>query len=101
MLHNDSDETLKRSSVYGVIVSNLVVEGPAQRAGMRIGDLILELSGKKINDLHGLQRVLSMKAPSEMVTVKLYRRQKGFINLTLGLEVIPDSKNLPTEDDLF
>ena len=97
----DEDKAFGTSNIYGVIVQNLVVEGPAQKSGLRIGDLILELSGQKVSDLHTLQRILTNKTPSEMVTLKLYRRNKGFMNLTVGLEVIPDSRNLPTDEDLL
>ncbi|SME96949.1 trypsin-like peptidase domain-containing protein [Pseudobacteriovorax antillogorgiicola] len=89
------------SGVYGVIVENLIVEGPAYRAGLRIGDLIMAMDGKKIFDLNQLQRFLSQKAPASRVTLKIYRRRTGFVNLTVALSEIPATQELPQEKDLF
>jgi serine protease Do len=91
----------QQSSIYGVIVSNLVVDGPGQKAGLRIGDLILEVSGNKIQDTYELQRLVSDKSPAEVISLKVYRRNKGFVNLNLGLEVVPDNRNLPSDADLL
>ena len=91
----------QQSSIYGVIVSNLVVDGPGQKAGLQIGDLILEVSGTQVHDTYELQRIVAKKSPAEVISLKIYRRNKGFVNLNLGLEIIPDNRNLPTSADLL
>lgn len=95
------EKEYQTSSVYGVIVSNLVVDAPAQKAGLRIGDLVVEIAGKQVTDLHELQRLLSNKNPNEKVSMRIYRRNKGFMNVNLTLEEIPDNRNLPSEVDLL
>lgn len=88
-------------NIYGVIVSNLVIEGPAHKAGIRIGDLVMTLDDIKIQDLNHFQKLLSSKTPNDSVRLKLYRRGKGIIQATIKLEATPKAEELPAEKDLF
>lgn len=89
------------TGVYGVIVSNIVVDSPAYRGGIKIGDLVMGISGAKVHDVNELQRILASHSPSERVSVRVFRRGKGFINLSLDLDEIPKSQELPQERDIF
>lgn len=87
--------------VYGVIVTNLVVDAPAHKAGLRIGDVVLTVDDQKITDLNQFQRVLVSKQPSGKVKLKIYRRSKGYLHATIPLEETPKAEELPQERDLF
>ena len=87
--------------IYGVIIANLVVDGPSHKAGLRIGDLILNFDKQQIQDRNHLQRLLSTHHPNEKVAMRIYRRNKGYMNATLQLEDIPKTSDLPQEKDLF
>jgi S1-C subfamily serine protease len=89
------------SGVYGVLVTNLIVDGPAQKAGLRMGDLIMGIDKQKALDLNHIQRILSQKAPKDRVSLRLYRKAKGFINLDVTLREVPVAQDLPQEKDLF
>ena len=49
----ESGDTL--GGVYGVIVTNLIVEGPGYNAGLKIGDLIMAIDNEKVLDMNQLQ----------------------------------------------
>lgn len=98
---DDLDSSADSSGVYGVIVTNLIVNGPAHSAGFKIGDLIMAIGDKNIHDLNMLQRTLADCKPSDQVRVKIYRRSKGFMHINIGLEEIPKNQELPNEKDLF
>jgi serine protease Do len=87
--------------VYGVIVSNIVVSGPAQTSGFKVGDLIMGIDKAKISDTADLQRTLHNKKIGENVSVKIYRAQSGNLTLKVKLVVTPDARDLPQEKDLF
>lgn len=89
------------SGVYGVLVDNLIVDGPGYQSGLRIGDLILALGRKKIIDLNEMQRVLSMSPPGSTVSLKVFRRGKGYLRIKVRLAVTPKAGLLPDEKDLF
>ena len=88
-------------SAYGVIVSNLIVNAPAQRAGLRIGDVVLTADDKKITDLNQFQRILIGKQLRGSVRLKIYRKGKGYLYATIPLEETPKAEDLPQEKDLF
>jgi S1-C subfamily serine protease len=85
----------------GVVIQNLVVEGPAEKAGLRIGDLITELASSKIHDTHALRKALASFAPGKSAKIKVYRRNKGFLTLTLKIEELPSATELPTEKQVI
>lgn len=87
--------------VYGVIVANLIVDGPAHKAGLAIGDLIVGIGDEKVLDLNHLQKMLSDQAPSDRVRLKIFRRGSSFKQLVVTLEEIPKHQDLPDEKDLF
>lgn len=89
------------TGVYGVLVENLIVDGPGFKAGLRIGDLILAVGRKKIIDLNELQRVLSLNRPGTTIRLKVFRRGRGYLNITIRLAVTPKVGLLPDEKDLF
>lgn len=87
--------------VYGVIVANLIVEGPGHKAGLKIGDLIMGFDRDKVADLNHLQRLMSAKEPSDQVRLKVYRRGKGVSFLSIALTELPQASDLPIDKDLF
>lgn len=87
--------------VSGVIISDLVVEGPAQRSGLKIGDLLTQIESVKIIDLNQFQRLLNEKKPGQSVALKIYRRHSGRLNLKVHLGETPKASDLPSERDLF
>ncbi len=91
----------KSGGVYGFLVTNLVVDGPAAKAGLRMGDLVVACGQEKITDLNHMQRLLGLKSPSDRLRLKLFRRNRGFIHVAVSLQETPAADRLPAERDLF
>ncbi len=55
----------------GALVSDTLPGGPAQKAGIESGDVIVEFNGKKVTDSGGLKLLVSESAPGTEVAVKV------------------------------
>lgn len=47
---------------------------PAEKAGIKDGDLITEVDGKPLSSAFGIKEALSEKFPGEKVSFKIYRK---------------------------
>ncbi len=100
--HDERDSSAsKTGGVYGFLITNLVVDGPAAKAGLRLGDLVVGCDQDKITDLNHMQRLLGQKAPSERLRLKVFRRGRGFLHVAVNLQETPSADRLPAERDLF
>jgi serine protease Do len=72
-ISDEMAQNLKLQDKSGVLVSEVVKEGPAERAGLRAGDLVLEVNGKKMKDSRQLQLLIASLSVGEKVNVKILR----------------------------
>lgn len=88
-----ADVTQEISETYGmpsgVVVSEVVKDGPADKAGILKGDVITELDGRSVGSMEQLKDVLQYYASGETVKVTVQRSDKGqysekSVNVTLG-----------------
>ncbi len=63
-------------SGLGVIVSQVVQEGPADAAGIHEGDVLLSVGDQPIGDIRGYARLVAVRPMGEEVAVKLWRKGK-------------------------
>ena len=57
----------------GALVNDVARNGPAQKAGLKSGDVIVEFNGKKVTDPNSLQLMVSESSPGTEATVKVIR----------------------------
>ena len=78
----------------GAFIGGVSEEGPAKKAGIKTGDIILEFDGQKIKTMRNLPRVVANTKPNNKVSVKIWRDKKIITKrLTLGrLESSKDFK---------
>ena len=69
----------------GVIVSDVKKGSPADRAGFRVGDIIIEANGEKVDDEESLSAVVDDLRVGDIVRMKVLRDRKS-IDLRLKLE---------------
>ena len=60
----------------GALISQVVPGGPADKAGLEQGDVIVKFDGQKINDSKDLPRIVAATPVGKTVTVKLLRDGK-------------------------
>ncbi len=60
----------------GVIISDLVENGPAAKAGLEQGDIILTFDKKKVEDVSQLRNMVAQTPPGKQVEVTVLRDKK-------------------------
>ncbi|MCK5680935.1 DegQ family serine endoprotease [bacterium] len=58
---------------HGAVISEVIDESPAERAGLKVGDIILAVDGKKVAELRNLPRMVAAKKPGTKVRLEILR----------------------------
>lgn len=82
---NDVAEGLGLEESVGALVSNVTAGGPADKAGIKIGDIILKFDNKEITDTKKLPRIAAETAIGKKVDVEIMSNGKRkVISLVVG-----------------
>lgn len=98
----DDLDTIRGSDIKGgVLIENLIIDGPAAKAGLQIGDFILAIGDKTLRQVTDLNDFLDRHKSGETVTVKIHRGSKGRMQFDLQLGDLPSAQNLPNASRLL
>jgi serine protease Do len=78
-------EKLKLNDEEGALVADLTSAGPAEKADIRRGDVIISFDGKKIREMNELPLVVASTPVGKMVTVEVMRKgEKKSFQVKIG-----------------
>lgn len=63
----------KLDSTQGVLVADVIPNGPAEKAGVRPDDVIIEFNGESVKNMRELRLVVARTAPGTSVTLTVMR----------------------------
>jgi serine protease Do len=75
----------------GVLVSDVVPDSPAAKAGVQAGDILVEFEGKKMEGPGDLQRAVGLSAPGSTAKIKVWREQ-GEKSLEVKIGEAPEER---------
>ena len=75
-LSKDMADSMNLKSDEGVLVSQVFDDGPAGKAGIRTGDVILEFAGKPVTGAAELQAAVAWTDPGQKVEAVIFRDGK-------------------------
>lgn len=79
----DVEDSDKKDVKSGVIVETVDPDGPAQKAGIKSADAIVEFDGERVRSVRQFQRIVQESAPDRPVPVVLSRAgQRVTVNIT-------------------
>lgn len=82
---SDLAKAMNLKSTEGVLVGDVVKGGPADQAGVKTGDIILDFNGKKIDNSVQLRNIVAETRPGTNVDVTILRNnEKKTLEITLG-----------------
>ncbi|HXY62505.1 MAG TPA: DegQ family serine endoprotease [Nitrospirota bacterium] len=78
-------KSLGISETEGALISGVEKDSPADKAGLKRGDLVVALAGKKVIDSTSLRNMVAAMAPGTKIDVKIVREGKEqTVSMTLG-----------------
>ncbi len=98
----DVAEQLGYKGNQGVIVQSVEPGLSAEKAGVKIGDIILEFEGKRVDDSNQLRNMVSQIAPGTAVKFKVWRdgaEREMSANLVEAGDLKTVASNSPGDDD--
>jgi serine protease Do len=69
----------------GILVAEVSEDSPAKKAGLRVGDVILELDGKKVRNVGAFRNEIALAGPGRTVALNVIRGGEHLnMRVTLG-----------------
>ncbi|MGZ8262424.1 MAG: Do family serine endopeptidase [Methylotenera sp.] len=75
-------ESFKLSQAKGALIAGVLRNSPADKAGLRAGDILLEIEGKPVLDSGIMLNLVAALAPNQKATLKIARAEKK-INVSI------------------
>jgi len=70
---------------FGALIISIEENSPAAKAGLKRGDLIISINGKKVQTASELKNIVGSYSPSRVVNIKYLRDKKiDIVNVKLG-----------------
>jgi len=79
-------ESFGLKSDAGVVITNIVLNGPADKAGLDRGDILTHINGKLINDFREALDRISKNKPGETITMNIIRDGKPIEKMATVIE---------------
>ncbi len=97
-------DAMNLSKTEGALVASVGEKSPADKAGVKAGDIILEFDGKKIDTMRTLPKVVANTQVGKNVQLKIWRNKKLITkNLKLGRlessEEFKEKKSKPKKEE--
>lgn len=93
----DLASSLNLPAARGAIVTSVSVGGPAERAGLRRGDVITAIDKQAVNDNNSLRNLVASKAPGSSVEVTALRNGRDQ-NFNIALAELPERPERESEE---
>lgn len=87
-------ESFKRPNTKGALIAGVLKGGPADRAGVKPGDIIVEVEGSPVTDSSDMLNLIAALLPGEAATIKVERNQA---DKSIDIKVGKRPKPLPQE----
>ena len=86
----------KLEKAEGALVASVSENSPADKAGIKAGDIILEFDGKRVDTMRALPRLVAQTEVGKRIILKIWRNQK-LISKKVLLGRLESSKEFKTE----
>ena len=98
----DLAESFGLDRVTGALVSSVGENTPAERAGVKEGDIVLEFNGKAVNRSSELPSLVGAVRIGQSATIKLFRNGANLsLNVTIGQRGDASVATAPVIDSIF
>jgi Do/DeqQ family serine protease len=86
-------ESFKLGSARGALIAGVLRGGPADKAGVKPGDVLVEVEGKPVADPTSMLNMIAALAPGNSARLKLKRQGKDVeANITVGRRPKPQAR---------
>ena len=89
----DLMSTMKLPTARGVLISDVQAGSPAQKAGVRRGDVVVKIDGQPVETTGHFRNAIAGGGASKNVTLELYRDGK-LTSLSVALGEMPQDKTI-------
>ncbi len=95
---DDIAESMGLDRQRGALIADVTKTGPAEKAGIQAGDVIIEFNGRPVNSMRDLPRIVAETEIGKQVPVKLLRKGK---EMTVTTEVgrLEDGEKVVAQQD--
>ncbi len=86
-------ESLKLPGAGGVLITQVERGGPADKAGVRLGDVLLTVNGKPVADTNAMLIAIAALQPGQQAQLKVTRNQaENEVAVTIGQRPRPSAR---------
>ena len=94
----DLAESFGMSGRPGIVVAGIFRDGPAQKAGLQLGDVILSIDGALASDGRRSMNQVARIKPSDKISIQVMRNGKE-LNLTAEVGLRPPQEQPPQQEE--